>query len=242
MISVRGLAKRFGSTHVLQGLALEVPAGGSVGILGASGTGKTTLLRLLAGLEIADAGEIHLCGRPVDSPTQFVPPHARGLGVVFQRPALWPHLSLGANILFGVLSRQRAERRGRLERLLVLLELSGLAERRPHELSEGQARRAALARALAPEPPVLLLDEPFTNLDSELRARLVAAVRAEAHRFGATTVLVTHEPAEAVAFAADLQVLEHGVLHPRPPGATADSSRGRTAARGQADPRGEPPP
>lgn len=213
-VQTRGLAKRYGVQPVLTSIDLEVPAGTSVSVLGPSGSGKTTLLRLLAGLELPDAGTVTLGGREASGSGGAVAPHRRGIGFAFQRSALWPHMTVGANILFGVARLDRSARQERLDALLAELELDGLAGRYPDELSGGQARRAALGRALAPEPPILLLDEPLTNLDEALRSRVLERVRDRVARTGATLVYVTHDEAEARRMAGRVLRLADGRLEP----------------------------
>src|SRR5688572_22879858 len=165
-ITVRSVRKSFGGEEVLRGADLDVPAGSMVALLGPSGCGKTTLLRTIAGLERPDAGTIALGGRTLVDGSTFVPPERRRIGMVFQDWALFPHLSVGRNVGFGL---DRAERRGgRIDEALALVELIGMGDRMPSTLSGGQQQRVALARALANRPAALLLDEPFSNLDATL--------------------------------------------------------------------------
>ena len=197
-------------TPVLQHLSLDVQAGSTVCLLGPSGCGKTTLLRLIAGFEEPDAGEIYLIERLVSRPGLVLPPERRHVGMVFQDYALFPHLSIGQNIQFGLFRWPAAQRRTRLIDLLQLVGLEGMAERYPHELSGGQQQRVALARALAPNPQLLLLDEPFSNLDATLRQQLRAEVQTILSRAGITTVLVTHDQEEALSLADALAVIDQG--------------------------------
>ncbi|MEA2395864.1 MAG: iron(III) transport system ATP-binding protein [Solirubrobacteraceae bacterium] len=209
-LSVRGVAKAFGAHPVLEGLDLDVPAGGFMAVLGPSGCGKTTLLRLIAGFEHVDAGAIAVEGREVSSPRVHVAPERRGVGFVPQEGALFPHLDAAANIAFGL---PRAERRGaRVHELLELVGLAGLGARRVHELSGGQQQRVALARALAPEPGMVLLDEPFSALDPALRASLRADVQAALRAAGTTALLVTHDQVEALSLADQVGILRDGRL------------------------------
>ena len=198
-LEIRGLAKAYGAVKILDGLTLAVPSGGRVVILGPSGSGKTTLLRLIAGLDLPDAGEVLLDGAVMSAPGWAAPPSARKVGMVFQSPALWPHMTAAENIRFGLGGLERAAARQRVGELLAALGLEGLAGRFPHELSGGEARRVALARALAPHPALLLLDEPLTNLNLELKAEVHAVLEAHLAAHQPTLVYVTHDPAEAEA-------------------------------------------
>ncbi|MET0711925.1 MAG: ABC transporter ATP-binding protein, partial [Jiangellaceae bacterium] len=196
---VRGLEKSFGSVRVLDELDLVVPAGRLAAVLGPSGCGKTTLLRVIAGFESADRGTVVLHGAQVAGPGVHVPPERRRVGVVPQEGALFPHLTVAGNVGFGL---TRAERRaGRIGELLDLVGLGGFGHRMPYELSGGQQQRIALARALAPEPALVLLDEPFNALDTGLRAAIREDVRSALRAAGATAVLVTHDQEEALSMA-----------------------------------------
>ena len=181
-------------------------------LLGPSGCGKTTLLRLVAGFEEPDAGEIYLIKRLVSRPGLIVPPEQRHVGMVFQDYALFPHMTVSQNIQFGLFRWPAAWRRTRLAEMLRLVGLEGLGERYPHELSGGQQQRVALARALAPAPQLLLLDEPFSNLDVHLRQQLRDEVQAILEQAGITTILVTHDQEEALSFATTLAVINQGQL------------------------------
>src|SRR5687768_2862864 len=184
---------------------------GSIGVLiGPSGCGKTTLLRAVAGLERASAGEVRLSGEVVESPQVHLAPEARRIGMVFQDYALFPHLDVGRNVGFGLGSLPRVERAPRVAEVLALVGLAGIERRMPHELSGGQQQRVALARALAPRPQLLLLDEPFSNLDVELRERLSIEVRAILKSLGATALMVTHDQHEAFAMADYVGVMNDG--------------------------------
>ena len=190
------------------GLDLEVPAGSLTAILGPSGSGKTTLLRLLAGFERADAGTIGIGGVLVDGPGVHLPPERRRIGYVPQEGSLFPHLTVAANVGFGLPARQR--RGGTVEALLETVGLEGFGRRYPHQLSGGQQQRVALARALAIEPAVVLLDEPFASLDAHLRATVRADVQEIFRRAGTTAVLVTHDQDEALSIADRVAVLRDG--------------------------------
>ena len=187
---------------------------GQIGVLiGPSGCGKTTLLRAVAGLEPVSAGSIHLGQQLVSSPQRSVAPEARRIGMVFQDYALFPHLSVGRNVAFGVHALPRAEQAARVAEVLQLVGLEGSEARFPHELSGGQQQRVALARALAPRPQLMLLDEPFSNLDVELRERLAHEVRGILKAAGATALFVTHDQLEAFAIGDVIGVMHHGQLH-----------------------------
>ncbi len=207
-LSVEGLSKSFGGTPVLAGLDLEVPAGTLTAVLGPSGCGKTTLLRIVAGFERPGAGEIHLGERLLDDGRRHLAPERREVGFVPQEGALFPHLDVVANIGFGL---PRSERRGaRVEELLELVGLQGLGRRLPHQLSGGQQQRVALARALAPEPGLVLLDEPFDALDAGLRTQVRGEVRAALAKAGTTALLVTHDQEEALSLADLVAVMRGG--------------------------------
>jgi iron(III) transport system ATP-binding protein len=211
-LQVRDLCKRFGDTQVLSGASFQVQPGELVAVLGASGSGKTTLLRLICGFERADAGSIEIDGRVVADARTHIPPEQRLVGYVAQEGALFPHLSVADNIVFGLPRWQRRKR----YRVVELLELVGLpasfADRQPQALSGGEQQRVALARALAPSPKLILLDEPFSALDAALRLETRAAVAAALATAGATAMLVTHDQAEALSMGHEVAVLQHGRL------------------------------
>jgi iron(III) transport system ATP-binding protein len=207
-LSVAGLSKAFGDSPVLLDLDLEVPAGSLTAVLGPSGCGKTTLLRLVGGFEHADGGSIRLGGRLLCDSGTHLAPERRAIGFVPQEGALFPHLDVAANVGFGL---PRAERRGsRVRELLELVDLGGLGGRFPHQLSGGQQQRVALARALAPEPGLVLLDEPFDALDAGLRAQVRGEVREALRAAGATALLVTHDQEEALSLADTVAVTKGG--------------------------------
>jgi len=201
---VTDVAKRFGSHQALDGVSLEVAAGHAVVILGPSGCGKTTLLRLIAGLEVPDSGEISLNGTQVAGKGRStVPPHRRGIGFVFQDLALWPHLTVLKNLEFvlGSVKAPRAERAARVHQALSLVRIEKLSARYPHELSGGEQQRVALARAMVGQPRLLLLDEPLSSLDPELRAILRTELARIQDRLSVTMVYVTHDRDDAAALA-----------------------------------------
>ena len=193
-------------------VSLEVPPGQFVALLGPSGCGKSTTLRLLAGLEYPDAGEVWLANRCVAGKQSWVPPEDRQVGLVFQDYALFPHLNVGDNIAFALHHRPRAQRRRLVDELLELVGLEGLARRYPHQISGGQQQRVALARALAADPAVVLLDEPFSNLDTALRSNTREEVRAILKAAGTTALLVTHDQEEALSLADTVAVMFAGAL------------------------------
>ena len=213
-LTVTGVAKSYAAgVPVLSGVDLHVPGGSFTALLGPSGCGKTTLLRLIAGFDDPDAGTVVLGDRLVaGGPGRSIPARRRGIGFVPQEGGLFPHLTVAGNISFGLPRRQRREG-GRVRELLALVGLDGaLADRSPHQLSGGQQQRVALARALAPEPSLVLLDEPFSSLDATLREETRLAVSAALEATGATAVLVTHDQAEALSMADQVAVLRHGHL------------------------------
>jgi iron(III) transport system ATP-binding protein len=209
-LAVAGLHKAFGPHPVLTGLDLDVPAGSLTAILGPSGSGKTTLLRLLAGFERADAGSITIGERVVDGPGTYLPPERRKIGYVPQEGALFPHLSIAANVGFGLPAKQR--RGSRTGELLDAVGLTGMGSRYPHQLSGGQQQRVALARALAIRPEIVLLDEPFASLDAHLRASVRADVQQICQAAGTTAILVTHDQDEALSMAHRIAVLRDGKI------------------------------
>jgi iron(III) transport system ATP-binding protein len=209
LLRVRGVAKRFGQVVALDGFHLEVEVGEILALLGPSGCGKTTALRVLAGLERPDQGEVWMAGRYLSGPGHWVAPEHRRVGLVFQDWALFPHLDVEANVRFG-LRGDRESRDRRVRSVLGLVGLVGYERRMPHELSGGQQQRVALARALAPEPRVVLLDEPFSNLDATLRVQVRSEVREVLRRAEATAILVTHDQEEALAIADRVAVMVEG--------------------------------
>jgi iron(III) transport system ATP-binding protein len=200
------------SQNVVQDLSIAVNRGEIISLLGPSGCGKTTVLRAIAGFQPVQSGCIVLMQREVSSPTIHVPPERRKIGMVFQDYALFPHLDVAANVGFGLHAMTAAERQHRVIELLRLVGMTELAHRSPHELSGGQQQRVALARALAPRPELLLMDEPFSNLDVELREKLAIEVRDLLKQTGTTAIIVTHDQHEAFAVADRIAVLAEGRL------------------------------
>jgi iron(III) transport system ATP-binding protein len=209
-VEVSGVSKRFGPVAVLHDIAIAIEPGRVLALLGPSGCGKTTLLRIIAGLERPDAGRVAIGGDVVTSVAGhvFVPPERRRVGMVFQDWALFPHLSVAANVGYGL--PRRPDRRERVQQALAMVGMSGLGDRNPTTLSGGQQQRVALARAIAPEPAVILLDEPFSNLDTALRVQ----VRGDVHRLlsdlDITTVFVTHDQEEAFVLGDEVGVMHDG--------------------------------
>ncbi len=212
MIRLQGVSKRFGDVHTIQEVSLAVARGEAVALSGPSGSGKTTLLRLIAGLEVPDAGEIHLDGRLASRAGWACPPYQRGVGLVFQRPALWPHMTVTQNIAFGLSGFPKEEAKERLQETVRLTRLEGLERRYPDQISGGEAQRAALARAIAPRPPILLLDEPMGGLDPELNRQMIDLLLAIRRETRPTIVYVSHDAAEAAAVTDRLVRLHYGRL------------------------------
>jgi iron(III) transport system ATP-binding protein len=207
-IDVRAASKRFGALEVLRRVDLRVEPGRIVALLGSSGCGKTTLLRTIAGLERLDGGQVTIGERVLSAPGVHVPPERRRVGMVFQDWALFPHMTVTQNVGYGL---RRAERSGpRVEAALGMVGLEGLGDRQPGTLSGGQQQRVALARALAPQPGVLLLDEPFSNLDSTLRVQVRTEVHQLLAELGVTTVFVTHDQEEAFVLGDEVAVMQAG--------------------------------
>jgi iron(III) transport system ATP-binding protein len=195
-LSVRDVVKRFGSITAVDGASLDVDHATIFALVGPSGCGKTTLLRVIAGFERPDEGIVSVAGAAVSRNGTFVPPEKRRVGLVFQDYALFPHLTVAGNVGFGVKS---GDRRGRVRELLETVGLSGMGRRMPHELSGGQQQRVALARSMAANPQLILLDEPFSNLDPAVRAQVRAELREILRQMEMTAIFVTHDQEEALA-------------------------------------------
>jgi iron(III) transport system ATP-binding protein len=212
LLELHDVVRRFGDRAAVDGISFELARGTIACLLGPSGCGKTTALRCIAGFEPVDRGTIRAQGRTLAQPGLAVPPEQRRIGMVFQDYALFPHLTVEQNVAFGLHGLAVADRARRTDELLAIV---GLLEHRtdyPHQLSGGEQQRVALARALAPEPEIVLLDEPFSSLDVELRERLSIEVRAVLKRLGATALLVTHDQQEAFAVADVVGVMRQGKL------------------------------
>jgi iron(III) transport system ATP-binding protein len=212
MISLQQVSKSFGEVKAVDGISLDIADEDHVVLLGPSGSGKTTLLRLIAGLEMTDSGEIFIDGMLASTPKWTLAPHLRKLGFVFQTPALWPHMTVAQNILFGLHNIKRAEAKTRLDELLALVSLKGMEHRYPHQLSGGEARRVSLARTLAPRPRYLLMDEPLINLDIELKESLLALIKEAVQKTKACLLYVTHDMAEAEQVARRIVTIRNGRL------------------------------
>lgn len=210
-LRLEGLGFSYGNAELFKDFSLDVAEGETVAMTGASGCGKSTLLRLISGLLRPSAGVINLDGEILDDPGRYVEPGRRGIGLVFQDAALFPHLKVSANILFG---RPAADPRSleALNRLSILLELEGLLDRYPHELSGGQQQRVALARALAPEPRLLLLDEAFAGLDRQRKRRVIPELREKLDALGVTVLAVSHDAEEAMLLAKRVVMLDGGKI------------------------------
>ncbi|MFG0315784.1 MAG: ABC transporter ATP-binding protein [Planctomycetota bacterium JB042] len=211
-LEVRDVRHAYDGVPSLRGVTLAVGEGEIVSLLGPSGCGKSTLLRVAAGLERLAGGSVSVGGREVAAGRLHVAPERRGVGMVFQDFALFPHLTVAANVAFGLSGRPGAERRSRVEEALRRVGMEASAARYPHQLSGGEQQRVALARALAPGPAVMLLDEPFSGLDAEVRRRVREETRAVLERAGAATLLVTHDAEEAMQLGDRIALLSAGAL------------------------------
>src|SRR3989441_4681013 len=260
-VTIKGLTKRYGDLAALEGLDLRVEPGELVSLLGPSGCGKTTTLRLVAGFLRPEAGEIWVGDRCLSSPTSVVPPERRRMAMIFQSYALWPHMTVAQNITYGLRLKPgvpKAAREARVKEMLKVVQLAGYESRYPGELSGGQQQRVAVARALVVEPEILLLDEPLSNLDANLREEMRFEIRRLHETFGNTTLYVTHDQGEATVISDRIAVLKAGKVaqagtagdlhHPPPPrlvagiirGAHPPDGRGRARRTGRHPPR--PPP
>jgi iron(III) transport system ATP-binding protein len=215
VIRTKALACTYGSVRAVDGIDVEVPRGLVLALLGPSGCGKTTMLRLIAGFERPSAGSVEIDGALVAGEGVWVPPERRRVGMVFQDYALFPHLSVARNVAYGLHEWPRHKATGRVAEVLALVGLQGLEQRYAHELSGGQQQRVALARALAPQPAVILMDEPFSNLDAALRAQVRTDVKRILSEASATAVFVTHDQEEAFAIADEVAVMRAGRIAQR---------------------------
>ena len=213
-IQIERVTKRFGAVTAVRDLSLEIRDREFVTLLGPSGCGKTTLLRLIAGFMSPDEGAIRVGSRTLSTPAAVVPPERRGMGMVFQNYAVWPHKTVYQNVAFGLEVRKvaRSEAQARVARVLELVNLAGLEGRYPSELSGGQQQRVALARSLVVEPDILLLDEPLSNLDAKLRERMRWELKELQRRTGITFVYVTHDQSEAMALSGRIAVMHGGEI------------------------------
>lgn len=211
-LCVRQVSVAYGSQRVVNQFNFELSKGEIGCLIGPSGCGKTTLQRAIAGFQNIDAGEIVLAGKTVSRAGLSVAPEARKVGMVFQDFALFPHLTVAQNIAFGISHKSKKDAKTRLDELLQLIDLPHYHDQFPHELSGGQQQRVALARAIAPKPDILLLDEPFSSLDSTLRAFIAKEVRKLLKEYNITAILVTHDQHEAFAFADKVGVMNQGTL------------------------------
>jgi len=213
-LEVRHLSKTYpqAAHAAVSGVSFDLHTGQVLALVGESGSGKTTLLRMLAGLETPDAGSITLGGKTLSSPGQVVVPESRGVGLVFQHHALFPHLTVAKNVGFGLRDRSTRERDSIVQDMLKLAGLTGKENRYPHELSGGERQRVALVRSLAPQPLLLLLDEPFSSLDTGLRQAVRDETRAILRTRNATAIFVTHDTSDALAVADQVVVLKHGLV------------------------------
>ena len=212
LLEVRSVSKSFGPTRALDGVDLTVARGSTLAVVGPSGCGKSTLLRCVVGLTGVDAGTIRLEGREVAGPGGFVPAERRGVGIVFQDLALFPHLTVADNVAFGLRSRRERDPGGRVSEMLALVGLERHAARYPHQLSGGEQQRVAIARTLAPRPELVLLDEPFSHLDAGLAVQVREEALTTLREAGVTVVLVTHDQEEALAVGDEVAVLHDGRL------------------------------
>lgn len=211
ILKIDSLHKHYGDQHVVKGISLTLEKGDIGCLLGPSGCGKTTLLRSIAGFELISSGNIFINGQEV-SGANFLPPEKRRIGMVFQDNALFSHLTVADNVAFGLDGQTTSEKKNIVKNLLTITGLKEYGSKYPHELSGGEQQRVALARALAPEPSLILLDEPFSQLDVELRESLSAEIRSILKRFSITALMVTHNQIEAFAMADWVGVMSNGIM------------------------------
>ena len=198
-LTLSGIGRQFGTVRALDNISLDVQPGEIICLVGHSGCGKTSMLRIIAGIDAPDEGQLTMGGRTLVGPSIFIEPEKRNIGVVFQDYALFPHLTVRENVLFGLRKVRKEQALSRVDELLKLVGLSSMADRYPHMLSGGEQQRVALIRALAPKPDLLLMDEPFSNLDRGLRARVRSETMALLRALGTPVIIVTHEAEEALS-------------------------------------------
>ena len=211
-LSIKNLTCQYDDQTVLESLSLEVEQGQIVCLLGASGCGKTTLLKAIAGLLPLSSGQMSLNCLTIDDGENWLPPEQRNIGMIFQDYALFPHLTVAENIAFGLKNETAQQKLIKVEEMLSLVHLKGYGDRYPHQLSGGQQQRVAIARSLAYKPDLLLLDEPFSNIDTQVRHELIREIRKIFKEQGVTAIFVTHSREEAFAFADKMAVMNHGVI------------------------------
>jgi iron(III) transport system ATP-binding protein len=212
MIVLNLISKSFGGVKAIDNVSLNIASSSSLVVVGPSGSGKTTLLRLISGLDMPDSGEIYINGVLVSKNSFILEPHKRNLGFIFQTPALWPHMTVAQNILFGIYGKPKTEVKQRLHELLHSTLLVGMEHRYPHQLSGGEARRVSIARSLAPQPKYLLMDEPLINLDSELKNKMLSLIKNEVAQTKACLIYVTHDIDEAITISEHIVRLRNGRL------------------------------
>ena len=211
MIECRNLTKKYGTLTAVSDISLQLGENEFVSVLGPSGCGKSTLLRLIAGLEVPSTGQVFLHDKEISGKKISLPPEHRKFGMIFQDFALFPHLSIEANIAFGV-NGSSSEKLQKVKELLKLVDLSHLIKKMPHQISGGEQQRIAVARALAPKPRLILMDEPFSNLDNQLRQQLRLEIRDILKQEGVATILVTHDQVEAITFSDSVLLMREGKL------------------------------
>lgn len=209
-VDIKEISKSYGTVKALSVTTLSILDKSTCAICGPSGSGKTTLLRLLSGLETPDTGEIYLYDKLVSTPDYILRPNKRGIGYVFQTPSLWPHMTIRENLLFGLNHLTKDAEKQKIQELLSEMELEGLENRYPNQISGGQAKRVALARTLGPKPNIILMDEPLTNIDKELKRKMLGYIKKHLLRTTSVLIYVTHDPDEATELAERIVVIRGG--------------------------------